>query len=126
MPDVAAAARTPVAFHPVSTSEGGSCVVAGDPYITSAVPAVKARYPYPVWMFAWYDWDHLNGARRGRANADDDLGAGERSAGSEGAGQKNETEGGRDLFLHDVSAPDEECLVLVFTDAERGMKLRCR
>jgi hypothetical protein len=80
MPDIAAAAGTPVAFDPVGTSEGGSGVVAGNPDVSSAVPAVEAGYPYPVGVLARDYGDNLNGARWRWANADDDLCTGSRGS----------------------------------------------
>jgi hypothetical protein len=73
MPDVAAAAGTPVAFYPVGALKGRALVTAGDPNVAVAVPAVVAGVPGPTG--AGGDGDDLDGTRGWGADADDDLGA---------------------------------------------------
>jgi hypothetical protein len=74
MPDVAAAAGTPVAFDPVGALKGRALIAAGDPDVATAIPAVVAGMPSVA--RAGRDRDDLNRTRRRRTDADDDLRAG--------------------------------------------------
>jgi hypothetical protein len=95
MPHIASAARAPVTFHPVRVGVGRTLVVAGDPDVAVTVPAVVARVPGPVAVLRGRHGDDLNGARRRRPNADDDLRSGNGSAGG-----KNKTGNGGKNLLH--------------------------
>jgi hypothetical protein len=72
MPDVSAAVVDPVTFYPVGAAVGGMLVVAGDPDVSVAVPAVVSGLPDQTLMGRRRC--NLHGARRWRSDADDDLG----------------------------------------------------
>src|ERR1019366_8930027 len=71
VPDVATALFAPVAFDPDGPAMGWAGIVTVCPYIAVAIPAVVARNPDIA--LVWRRGDDFDGARRGWANADDDL-----------------------------------------------------
>src|ERR1017187_8629121 len=71
VPDVAAALFTPLAFNPDASAMGWAGVVTVYPDIAVAIPAVVARNPDKA--LVGRRGDDFYGARRGWANADDDL-----------------------------------------------------
>jgi hypothetical protein len=76
-PDVTVAMMVPVARDPAGMRVGRFDVVAGDPDVLVAVPAVIALVPGPTGVLMGWRGNHFNGVRWGRADADYYLGIGD-------------------------------------------------
>jgi hypothetical protein len=97
--DIAAVAVGPATLDPAGVRVRGLDVGSGNPDVVFAIPAVIAGVPGPVWMFVRCDRDDFNGARRGRADADDHLCANYAGA------QQNDAGGNEELLLHGFLSP---------------------
>jgi hypothetical protein len=68
-----AALSTPLTTNPDGTGVWGTHIVATDPDITTAVPAVVSADPDPIAMRAGRSGNDFDGTRWRRSDADDDL-----------------------------------------------------
>jgi hypothetical protein len=86
MPDLAAALVTPLAWDPDGSGPGRFGVVALNPDVATAVPAVIAGFPNPIAMGAGWSGNDLDGTRRGRSDTDHNLGIGDARSQDDGSG----------------------------------------
>ena len=73
VPDVAAALSAPLTLHPDRAGMWGTHIVATNPDVAAAVPAVVAADPDPIVVRAGRGGNYFYGTRWGRSNADDNL-----------------------------------------------------
>jgi hypothetical protein len=99
VPDVATALLAPLSGDPNGPAMRRTHVSSGNPNVAVSIPAVVAGNPDPVAVYGRGLWDDFDGARRRRADADNDLRVGSANGEKEGAGC------GKDLSLHGRVAP---------------------
>jgi hypothetical protein len=73
VPDVTAALSAPLTLHPNRTGMWRTPVVAADPDVAVAVPAVVATDPDPIAVLTGRNRNDFDRARWGRSNADNNL-----------------------------------------------------
>jgi hypothetical protein len=73
VPDVTAAFAAPFALYPDGAGMRRTIIVATNPDVTAAVPAVVAANPDPIAVGAGGSGDDFDGTRWGRPDADDQL-----------------------------------------------------
>src|ERR1700731_661845 len=73
VPDVPAALLAPLSRHPDGTGMRRPDVVAGNPDVMVAVPAIEASDPDPIEVSRWSRGHHHNRGRRWRPDPNDNL-----------------------------------------------------
>jgi len=94
-PNVFAVAMVPVAFDPASVWMWRRNVLAGDPNVGVAVPAMIAGVPGPVAVLVRRRWNHFVRTRR-RANGDVNLSC------CDASGEEERARCSEKLLLHEI------------------------